>query len=67
MEIGANDALGLWHRVMVSALGRDMPDMTQRQFALLLEIYLGTPPHTFLTVPRCRASQKTGRSVSLAR
>lgn len=46
MQIGANEALGLWHRVMVSALGRDMPDMTQRQFALLLEVYLGTPPHT---------------------
>ena len=46
MQIAANDALGLWHRVMVSALSRDMPDMTQRQFALLLEVYLGTPPHT---------------------
>ena len=25
---------------------RKLPDMTQRQFALLLQVYLGPPPHT---------------------
>lgn len=46
MRLIASDALYLWHRVMVSALGRDLPDITQRQFALLLHVYVAPPPHT---------------------
>ena len=38
--------MALWHRVMVKALRRDLPDMTQRQLALLLHVYLAEPPHT---------------------
>ncbi len=38
--------MNLWHRVMVAALERDLPDLSARQFALLLHVYLGPPPHT---------------------
>ena len=46
MELAWQQALGLWHKAMVSALNHDLPDLTQRQFALLLQVYLGPPPHT---------------------
>ena len=41
-----SQVLALWHRVLVSALNRSLPDLTQRQFALFLEVYLASPPHT---------------------
>ncbi len=41
-----SQVLALWHRVLVSALNRSLPDLTQRQFALFLEVYLAPPPHT---------------------
>lgn len=46
MELSANDALILWHGVMVQALRDDHPDLTARQVALLLHVYLTPPPHT---------------------
>ncbi len=46
MALGWETALGLWHRTMVAALNRDLPDLTQRQFALLLQVYMVPPPHT---------------------
>ncbi|MGF1631528.1 MAG: MarR family transcriptional regulator [Kiloniellaceae bacterium] len=39
-------ALSLWHRVLVVGLNRSLPDLTTRQFALFLEVYLAPPPHT---------------------
>ena len=42
----AADALALWHRVLVVGLNRSLPDLTTRQFALFLEVYLAPPPHT---------------------
>lgn len=41
-----SDALGWWYRVMRLALTREVPDLTTRQFALLLHIGLTPPPHT---------------------
>lgn len=46
MELSANDALTLWHGVMVQALRDDHPDLTARQVTLLLHVYLTPPPHT---------------------
>ena len=46
MNLVASDALKLWHRVMITVLDHKLPDMTQRQFALLLQVYLAQPPHT---------------------
>ena len=46
MELSANNALALWRGVMVQALRDDHPDLTARQVALLLHVYLTPPPHT---------------------
>ena len=46
MRIEPNDILTLWHRVMATALHKDLPDLTWRQFTLLLQIYRAPPPHT---------------------
>ena len=46
MKLSANDALALWRSVMVQALRDDHPDLTARQAALLLHVYLTPPPHT---------------------
>ncbi len=42
----SNAMLSLWHGVMVTALRDEHPDLTARQFALLLHVYLTPPPHT---------------------
>ncbi len=40
------DALGLWQRVISSSL-RELPyDLSQRQTAVLLAVYMTPPPHT---------------------
>src|SRR3546814_17855508 len=41
----AAQALTLWPRVLVVGLNRSLPDLTPRQFALFLEVYLAPPPH----------------------
>ncbi len=46
MSLSANEILRLWHHVTASSLRRNLPDLTQRQLALLLQIYLEPPPHT---------------------
>lgn len=46
MALSAQQVLELWRGVMVARLGRDHPDLTARQFALLLHVYLSPPPHT---------------------
>lgn len=39
-------ALRLWQQVMLSQVRGDAPDLTMRQTAILLTIYLDAPPHT---------------------
>ncbi|EHS52383.1 transcriptional regulator, MarR family [Rhizobium sp. PDO1-076] len=46
LELTATQALGLWHRVTLQQVRADGPDLTMRQLAILLEIYLVPPPHT---------------------
>jgi DNA-binding MarR family transcriptional regulator len=46
VQLNATQALLLWHRVSGEVLRRDLPDLTQRQFAILLQVYLAPPPHT---------------------
>ena len=41
-----DNLLALWHGVMAAALREAHPDLTARQFALLLHVYLTPPPHT---------------------
>jgi len=46
LEMTATQALGLWHRVTLDQVQKEGPDLTMRQLAVLLEIYLVPPPHT---------------------
>ncbi len=52
MEISAGEALELWRRVALAALRREHPDLSARQFALLLQVYLVAPPHTVRALAR---------------
>ncbi|MGA1802916.1 MarR family transcriptional regulator [Rhizobium sp. HT1-10] len=45
-ELTASQALGLWHGVTMEQVHLDKRDLTLRQMAILLQIYLVPPPHT---------------------
>jgi len=42
----AGQALRLWHEVNLAMVLDEAPDLSVRQVAILLTIYLETPPHT---------------------
>lgn len=49
MEMSQNTALevlGFWRSVTLETVRRDAPDLTARQMALLLTVYLTEAPHT---------------------
>jgi DNA-binding MarR family transcriptional regulator len=46
IELSASQALGLWHTVALRQIREDGRDLTLRQMAILLHIYLVPPPHT---------------------
>lgn len=46
VELSPSQALGLWHRVALAQVEGEAPDLTLRQTAILLHIYLVPPPHT---------------------
>lgn len=46
IELEELQALDLWRRTIVSAVRRDAPDLSARQMALLLTVYMTPPPHT---------------------
>ncbi len=46
IELGELQALDFWRRAIVDSVRRDAPDLSARQMALLLTIYLVPPPHT---------------------
>ncbi|MET4689366.1 hypothetical protein ABIA13_003811 [Sinorhizobium fredii] len=46
VELTPSKALGLWHAVALEQVRIDSRDLTLRQMAILLEIYLVPPPHT---------------------
>lgn len=41
-----SQALRLWQQVVLSEIRDDAPDLTMRQMAILLTIYVEPPPHT---------------------
>lgn len=45
-QLKAVQALDLWRGAIVESVRRDGPDLSARQMALLLTVYLTTPPHT---------------------
>ena len=59
VELTASQALGLWHRVLHRQVRDEAADLTVRQMAILLQIYLVPPP------TRCAALQRCWRSPSL--
>ena len=46
IEIRPMTALSLWYAVTLAGVRADTPDLTQRQIAILLHVYLNPPPHT---------------------
>ncbi len=46
IELEELQALDLWRRATVTSVRRDAPDLSARQMALLLTVYLMPPPHT---------------------
>jgi len=46
IKIKAVEALDLWRGAIVESVRRDAPDLSARQMALLLTVYLTPPPHT---------------------
>lgn len=46
LEFSPSQALGLWHAVSLEQVRLDGRDLSLRQLAILLEIYLVPPPHT---------------------
>ena len=46
ISLRPSQALRLWQQVALSAVRDDVPDLTVRQTAILLTIYLDPPPHT---------------------
>ena len=46
VDLNASQALGLWHQVSLRQVQSGDIDLTMRQMAILLHIYLVPPPHT---------------------
>ncbi len=46
VDLSSSQALGLWHRVSCAQVRTNEHDLTLRQMAILLHIYLMPPPHT---------------------
>lgn len=46
MSLTSMQALQLWRGAIVASVRRDAPDLSARQMALLLSVYLTSPPHT---------------------
>jgi len=45
-RLSATQILDLWRGALVETVRRDRPDLSARQMALLLSVYLTPPPHT---------------------
>ncbi|MGE0745925.1 MAG: MarR family winged helix-turn-helix transcriptional regulator [Rhodospirillales bacterium] len=46
VELSRADALALWRAAISESVRRDGPDLSARQMAILLAVYIGEPPHT---------------------
>jgi DNA-binding MarR family transcriptional regulator len=45
-DLKPNEALELWRRVLVASVRTNGPDLSQRQLALVLMVYMTPAPHT---------------------
>lgn len=46
VSLRASQALRLWQQVSLAEVRDEAPDLSERQMAILLSIYLDPPPHT---------------------
>jgi DNA-binding MarR family transcriptional regulator len=46
MDLKPPQALEMWRRTLVETVRREQPDLSARQLALMLTVYLTPPPHT---------------------
>jgi DNA-binding MarR family transcriptional regulator len=46
LTLSAGQSLALWHQVTIRMLQRSGPDLSARQIAVLLTVYLDPGPHT---------------------
>jgi DNA-binding MarR family transcriptional regulator len=46
MQLSDVQALKLWHEVVLEQVRDELPDLSLRQMAVLLTVYLDPPPHT---------------------
>ena len=46
MQLTTQDALAVWHRSIAASVRNEGPDLSARQMALLLTVYMSEPPHT---------------------
>jgi DNA-binding MarR family transcriptional regulator len=46
LDLDRRQALEVWRNVTVQTVRRDEPDLTARQTAILMTVYLTPPPHT---------------------
>ena len=46
IDLQEMQALDLWRRAVVATVAGDAPDLSARQMAVLLSVYLTAPPHT---------------------
>ncbi len=46
IQLGMQAALNLWRGVLVESVRGEGPDLSGRQMAILLQVYLVPPPHT---------------------
>jgi DNA-binding MarR family transcriptional regulator len=46
VDLNELQALDIWRRAIVASVRADAPDLSARQMALLLSVYLTPPPHT---------------------
>ncbi len=46
MEMDRGSALQLWRDVLAQSVRSDSPDLSARQMAILMAVYLTPPPHT---------------------
>ncbi|MDR3515932.1 MAG: MarR family transcriptional regulator [Azospirillaceae bacterium] len=64
---GKLEALELWRSVLVTSVRQAGPDLTARQLALLLTVYLTAPPHTVRGLALALAVSKPAISRALDR
>ena len=46
MDMDTQSALKIWQRSLVESVRQDAPDLSARQMALMLTVYVIDPPHT---------------------